>query len=145
MYIFCRAIYFQYKYQLSILIYIKAMFTHCSPLAFFSLTLFKTLPPNYLNADSKIYIISNTLKYSLVALIYMLLSCFIVLQQSLLEKEMATHSNILAQRIPRTEEPIGLVYGVVKGWIQLSNFHSHKTEATFCYERLVTMTFDNER
>jgi len=79
MYIFCHVIYFQYKYQLSILIYIKAMFTHHSPLAFFSLTLFKTLPPNYLNADSKIYIISNTLKYSLIALIYTLLSCFVVL------------------------------------------------------------------
>ena len=47
--------------------------------------------------------------------------------------------------IPRTEEPIGLVYGVVKSWTQLSNFHSHKTEATFCYERLVTVTFGNER
>ena len=31
-----------------------------------------------------------------------------------LEKEMATHSSILAWRIPRTEEPGGLVCGVTK-------------------------------
>ena len=31
-----------------------------------------------------------------------------------LEKEMATHSNILAWRIPWTEEPGGLVHGVAK-------------------------------
>ena len=55
------------------------MFTHHSPLAFFSLTLFKTLLPNYLNADSNIDVIANTLKYSLVALIYMSLPCFVAL------------------------------------------------------------------
>ena len=31
-----------------------------------------------------------------------------------LEKEMATHSNILAWEIPRTKEPGGLVRGVAK-------------------------------
>ena len=31
-----------------------------------------------------------------------------------LEKEMATHSSILAWRIPRTEEPVGLVLGVTR-------------------------------
>ena len=31
-----------------------------------------------------------------------------------LEKEMATHSSILAWRIPWTEEPGGLVHGVAK-------------------------------
>ena len=31
-----------------------------------------------------------------------------------LEKEMATHSSILAWEIPRTEEPGGLVHGVEK-------------------------------
>ena len=31
-----------------------------------------------------------------------------------MEKEMATHSSILAWRIPWTEEPGGLVYGVAK-------------------------------
>ena len=42
-----------------------------------------------------------------------------------LEKEMATHSSILAQRIPWTEEPDGLhtVYGVAKSWTRLSTFH----------------------
>ena len=39
-----------------------------------------------------------------------------------LEKEMATHSSILAWRIPLTEEPGGLtVRGVAKSHIQLSN------------------------
>ena len=32
-------------------------------------------------------------------------------QEGLLEKEMATHSSILAWGIPRTEEPSGLCYG----------------------------------
>ena len=36
------------------------------------------------------------------------------------EKEMATHSSILAWRIPWTEEPGGL-QGVTKSWIQLRN------------------------
>ena len=35
--------------------------------------------------------------------------------------DMATHSNILAWRIPWTEEPGGLVHGVTKGQTQLSN------------------------
>ena len=34
--------------------------------------------------------------------------------EDLLEKEMATHSSILAEIIPQTEEPGGLVYGVAK-------------------------------
>ena len=34
-----------------------------------------------------------------------------------LEKGMATHSSILAWRIPRTEEPGG--HGVAKSWTQL--------------------------
>ena len=39
-----------------------------------------------------------------------------------LEKGMATHSSILAWRVPRTEEPGGLtVHGVAKNWIRLSN------------------------
>ena len=39
-----------------------------------------------------------------------------------LEKEMATHSSILAWRIPLTEEPGGLtVHGVAKSQIQLNN------------------------
>ena len=39
-----------------------------------------------------------------------------------LEKGMATHSSILAWRIPWTEEPGGL-HGVTKSQIQLSDFH----------------------
>ena len=39
-----------------------------------------------------------------------------------LEKEMATHSNILAWRIPWTEEPCGLLSMVSqKSWTQLSD------------------------
>ena len=40
-----------------------------------------------------------------------------------LEKEMATHSSILAWTIPWTEEPGGLhtVHGVTKSWIRLND------------------------
>ena len=38
-----------------------------------------------------------------------------------LEKEMATHSIIFAWRIPWTEEPDELVYGVAKSQTRLSN------------------------
>ena len=39
-----------------------------------------------------------------------------------LEKEMATHSSILAWRIPWTEEPVGLQFtGVTKSWTRPSN------------------------
>ena len=38
-----------------------------------------------------------------------------------LEKEMATHSTIFAWRIPWTEEPDELVYGVTESQTQLSN------------------------
>ena len=38
-----------------------------------------------------------------------------------LEKEMETHSSILAWEIPWTEEPGELVYGVVKSRTQLGN------------------------
>ena len=42
-----------------------------------------------------------------------------------LEKEMATHSSILAWRIPWTEEPVGLQStGVAKSRTQLSDFTS---------------------
>ena len=40
-----------------------------------------------------------------------------------LEKEMATHSSILAWKVPWTEEPGGLtVHGVAKSQTQLSDF-----------------------
>ena len=38
-----------------------------------------------------------------------------------LEKGMATHSSILAYRIPQTEEPDGVIHGVVKNQIRLSD------------------------
>ena len=42
-----------------------------------------------------------------------------------LEKEMATHSSILALRIPWTEEPErATVHGVAKSWTRLSDFTS---------------------
>ena len=41
-----------------------------------------------------------------------------------LKKGMATHSNILAWRIPWTEEPGGLPsMGVAKNWTRLSDYH----------------------
>ena len=44
-------------------------------------------------------------------------------QEDPLEKEMATHSNILAWRIPWTEEPGGL--RATKNWTRLSDSHTH--------------------
>ena len=45
-----------------------------------------------------------------------------------LEKEMATHSSILAWKIPEVEEPLSsrrtAVHGVVKSQAQLSDFHT---------------------
>ena len=50
------------------------------------------------------------------------LSDFTFFLQFLLEKEMATHSSVLAWRIPWTEEPGGAtVHGVIKSQTQLSN------------------------
>ena len=42
-------------------------------------------------------------------------------QEDHLEKEMATHSSILAWRIPWTEEPTwqATVHGITKSWTQL--------------------------
>ena len=42
--------------------------------------------------------------------------------EDLLEKEMATHSSVLAWKIPWTEEPT--VHGVAKSQTRLSNFTS---------------------
>ena len=41
-------------------------------------------------------------------------------QEDALEEGMATHSSILAWRIPWTEEPGGLVHRVTKSWTRLS-------------------------
>ena len=43
-------------------------------------------------------------------------------QEDLLEKEMATHSSVLAWRIPRTEDR-ATVHGVTKSQTRLSDFH----------------------
>ena len=51
-----------------------------------------------------------------------------------LEKRMATHSSILAWKIPWTEEPGGLqrsiVHGVTKSWIRLCDAHVPSFVAT---------------
>ena len=47
-------------------------------------------------------------------------------QEDPLEKEMATHSSILAWKIPWMKEPGRLpVHGVAKSWTRLSNFTGH--------------------
>ena len=45
-------------------------------------------------------------------------------QENPLEKEMATHSSILAWRIPWTEEPGLVLHGVTKSQIRLSDQHT---------------------
>ena len=53
----------------------------------------------------------------------------------LLEKEMATHSSILAWRIPGTEEPGGLlaVYGVAQSRTRLKRLSSSSMLLLFTY------------
>ena len=47
-------------------------------------------------------------------------------QEDALEKGMATHSSIVAWRIPWTEEPGGLQsMGVTKSWTQLKQLSTH--------------------
>ena len=60
-------------------------------------------------------------------------------QKNPLEKEMATHSSILAWRIPWTEEP-GRLHGVAKSWTWLSNFHFHTHTHTFNSKRTASDT-----
>ena len=43
-------------------------------------------------------------------------------QEDLLEKEMVTHSSIVAWKIPWTKEPDGL-HGVTKSWTRLSTWN----------------------
>ena len=49
-------------------------------------------------------------------------------QEDLLEKEMATHSSILAWEIPRTEEP----GGISESWTRLS-MYAQQCECTWCH------------
>ena len=51
-------------------------------------------------------------------------------QEDALEKEMATHSNIFAWELPRTEEPGELQSMVAKSQTQLSDWRHH----TLAYE-----------
>ena len=44
-------------------------------------------------------------------------------QEELLEKGMATHSSILARRIPWTEEPNGLQLMGSQSWTELNDKH----------------------
>ena len=48
-------------------------------------------------------------------------------QEDPLEKEMATHSSVLAWRIPWTKEPGGTVHGVTESQTQLSEYYFHFT------------------
>ena len=49
-------------------------------------------------------------------------ACSTLGQEDPLEKEMATHSSILAWEIPRTEEPGGLQFmGSQKSWTRLND------------------------
>ena len=54
-------------------------------------------------------------------------------QEDPLEKRMATHSSVLAWRIPWTEEPGGLVHGVKKRQTRLSNQHFHFQKDLLAY------------
>ena len=52
-------------------------------------------------------------------------------QEDPLEEEMATHSSILAWKIPWTEEPGGLQsMGVSKSWTQLSTHTAERYRVT---------------
>ena len=52
-------------------------------------------------------------------------------QEGPLEKELATHSSILAWKIPQTEEPGGAtVHGVAKSQTQLSDFTNPPSTGT---------------
>ena len=52
--------------------------------------------------------------------------------EDLLEKEMATHSSILAWRIPRTEELGGLQSMGLQSWTWLSELHNGTGNSTQC-------------
>ena len=57
-----------------------------------------------------------------------------------LEKEMATHSSVLAWRIPATEEPGGLLYGVAQSQTQLQRLSSSSSNKTHSPGRGVAIT-----
>ena len=53
-------------------------------------------------------------------------------QEDPLEKEMATHSSILAWKVPQTKEPGGLVQRVAKSWTQLSTLSTFLGRSKWC-------------
>ena len=57
-------------------------------------------------------------------------------QEDPLKKGMATHSNILAWRIPWTEEPGDPFHTVAKSWIQLSNSPLLKVDCLSIWSRM---------
>ena len=58
-------------------------------------------------------------------------------QEDPLEKEMATHSSILAWKIPWTEEPGGPTYmGFLRVWHDLETEQTHKPEDGSCVSLL---------
>ena len=50
-------------------------------------------------------------------------------QEDLLEESMATHSSILARRIPWTEEPVGYRLQSPKSWTQQKQLSTHAAAA----------------
>ena len=69
-------------------------------------------------------------------------------REDALEKEMVTHSSILAWRIPWTEKPgrLHTVHGVSKSWTRLSNFTTSdaQTQKSWCSWRNITKDYSIE-
>ena len=53
-------------------------------------------------------LILNFINFCVNIMAAIVLDMFITVCQPIMEKEMATHSSVLAWRIPGTEEPVGL-------------------------------------
>ena len=65
--------------------------------------------------------------------------------KDLLEKEMATHSSILAWKIPKMEEPAGYhkVHVITKSWTGLNGFtftYHHLNEAKIKIPQIIQIT-----
>ena len=61
-----------------------------------------------------------------------------------LEKWMATHSSILAWRIPWTEEPGGSLHGIVNSWIRLSMHTQTSTKWEFLRANWIRQLVETE-
>ena len=64
-------------------------------------------------------------------------------QEDSVEKEMATHSWILAWRIPRTGVWRATVHRVTKSWTQLSNEHFHLWSIIYTFTYLPCFYINN--